>query len=67
MVFLLVPPGCSGLPDWEPETLFTMKERNFYVITFLWQAGETKIVFFPALSGWIEGVISLTAITWNIH
>lgn len=29
IVFFLVPPGCSGLPDWEPETLFTMKDTDF--------------------------------------
>lgn len=56
MVFLLVPPGFSGLPEWEPETLFTMKEVNFYVISFLQQARETKIVFSPALNGWIQRV-----------
>lgn len=54
MVFFLVPPGCSGPPDWEPETLFTMKGKDFYVTMFLDQARETGLLF--ALRGWTQKV-----------
>lgn len=54
MAFLLVPPGYLGPPDWEPETLFTMKEREIYVTTLLYQAKETNIILSPVLSGHIH-------------
>lgn len=49
MVFFLVPPGCSGPPDWEPEILFTMKDTDFCVTTFPHQAEEVQSVMFPVL------------------
>lgn len=54
-VFFLVPPECSGPPDWKPEILFTMKEIDFYATTFLHQAEQTKIVLSLSSVGGYRG------------
>lgn len=45
-----------------------MKETDFYVTIFLYQAEVTKIILFLHLVDTAtEGTVSLTANTWKVH